>query len=257
MAKKKAMTHEKASLVKRRGHADAREFAEALGIGKEYRSQPQAKKDVIDFEGNSYSVKSGEKKWQIFLYGKTRFESDYTFRGMNGVGDLFLKCIESFPHERNVYLKNKAVYKRKLQEPMRALCEKLKEKRILSAFIDKSMFNSGEVDFLVIKEKDIFYVFFSREVVDILTQNFEVENSKARGKNQFDDQKVIFKVQGKTYGEIEMRNDSDIHYREVKFWLDKNLIYNLLKKEITKSKEFNKRIILYGKAINKLFKLRK
>jgi len=30
-----------------------------------------------------------------------------------------------------------------------------------------------------------------------------------------------------------------------------------LKKEITKSKEFNKRIILYGKAINKLFKLRK
>jgi len=119
------------------------------------------------------------------------------------------------------------------------------------------MFNSGEVDFLVIKEKDIFHVFFSREVVDILTQNFEVENSKARGKNQFDDQKVIFKVQGKTYGEIEMRNDSDIHYREVKFWLDKNLIYNLLKKEITKSKEFNKRIILYGKAINKLFKLRK
>lgn len=55
------MSHEKASYVKRKGHADAREFAELLGIGKEYRSEPQAKKDVIDLEGHSYSVKSGEK----------------------------------------------------------------------------------------------------------------------------------------------------------------------------------------------------
>jgi hypothetical protein len=35
MPKKKAMTSEKASFVKRKGHADAREFAEVLGIGKE------------------------------------------------------------------------------------------------------------------------------------------------------------------------------------------------------------------------------
>ena len=40
------------------------------------------KKDVIDSEGRSYSVKSGEKKWQIFLYGKKRFGEDYTFKGM-------------------------------------------------------------------------------------------------------------------------------------------------------------------------------
>jgi len=65
MGKKKAMTSQKASYVKRKGHADAREFAELLGIGKEYKSEPQAKKDVIDLEGHSYSVKSGEKKWQI------------------------------------------------------------------------------------------------------------------------------------------------------------------------------------------------
>ncbi|MCM8792827.1 MAG: hypothetical protein NC826_06815 [Candidatus Omnitrophica bacterium] len=252
MTKKKAMTSEKASFVKRRGHADAREFAQILGIGKEYRSELQAKKDVVDFEGRSYSVKSGEKKWQIFLYGKTRFESDYAFKGMNGIGELFLQCITSFPVSRNLYLKNKEFYKRKLQKPMRALCKKLKEKRLLAAFIDKSMFNSGEVDFLVIKNKDIFHVFWSREVVDILTQYFIVENSKARQRNQFDDQKVIFKIQDKTYGEIEMRNDSYIHYREVKFWLDKNLVFELLVKNINKNKEFKKRIILYGKAINKL-----
>ena len=65
MVKRKAMTTEKASFVKRRGHADAREFAEVLGIGKEFKSDPTAKKDVVDLKGYSYSVKSGEKKWQI------------------------------------------------------------------------------------------------------------------------------------------------------------------------------------------------
>jgi len=44
MTKKKSMTSEKASFVKRKGHADAKEFAEKLVIGKEYKSNPQAKK---------------------------------------------------------------------------------------------------------------------------------------------------------------------------------------------------------------------
>ncbi len=255
MGKKKAMTSEKASYVKRKGHADAREFAELLGIGKEYKSEPQAKKDVIDSEGHSYSVKSGEKKWQIFLYGKTRFETDYTFRGMNGLGDLFLNCINSFPAKREEYLRNKDVYKKKLQKPMRELCERLKEKRLLAAFIDKSMFNSGEVDFLVIKEGGVFHIFWSREVVDILVNNYTIDNSKARLSNQFDDQKVIFKVEGKTHGEIEMRNDSEVHYREIKFWLDKNLTFNLLKSRIGNVKNLGTGIILYSKAIKKLSKI--
>ncbi|MEO0127214.1 MAG: hypothetical protein ABIL44_05645 [candidate division WOR-3 bacterium] len=255
MPRKRAMTHEKASYVKRKGHADAREFAELLGIGKEYKSEPQAKKDVIDLEGHSYSVKSGEKKWQIFLYGETRFETDYTFRGMNGLGELFLKCINSFPESRSVYLKNKTLYKIKLQKPMRKLCQRLSEKRLLAVFIDKSMFNSGEVNYLVIKESEIFHVFWSREVVDILTNSYEVENSKARGKNQIDDQKVIFKVGGKTHGEIEMRNDSDVHYREIKFWMDKKLTFRLLTSQIKKTTTLSDSIILYGKAIIKLSKI--
>lgn len=254
MAKKKAMTSEKASYVKRIGHADSREFAECLGVGKEFKSDPRAKKDVIDSEGYSYSVKSGEKKWQIFLYGKTRFQTDYSFRGMNGLGELFLQCIESFPDSRNDYLKNKVVYKIKLQKPMIILCQKLKEKRLLATFINASIFNSGEVDFLVIKQGGIFHVFWNRDVVEVLVNNYEVENSKARAKNQVDSQKVVFKVSGKTHGEIEMRNDSDIHYREVKFWLDKNLTINLLESEIKKVKDLNDRIFLYGKAINKLSK---
>jgi len=256
MAKKKAMTSERARYVRRKGHADAKEFAELLGIGKEYKSDPHAKKDVIDLEGHSYSVKSGEKKWQIFLYGKTRFEEDYTFKGMNGISELFLQCIESFPGQRIDYLRNKELYKKNLQKPMSKLCQKLKKKRLLAAFIDKSMFNSGEVDFLVIKEKEIFHIFWSRDVVDVLTNNYVVENSKARLKNQFDKQKVIFKVSGKTHGEIEMRNDSDVHYREVKFWLDKKATFDLLKSQIKKVKIFTSRIIVYGKSINKMPKIK-
>jgi len=254
MGKKKAMTSAKASYVKRKGHQDAREFGECLGIGKEFKRDLRAKKDVIDLEGYSYSVKSGEKKWQMFLYGKTRFEEDYTFKGMNGIGNLFLECIESFPTKREDYLKNKEVYKRNLQEPMRKLCEKLREKRLLEAFIDKSIFNSGEVNFLVIKEGEIFHVFWNREVVEVLSNNYTVENSKARQKGQVDDQKVVFKVEGKTHGEIEMRNDSENHYREIKFWLSKEPTLSLLKNNVKKVKDFSKRIKLYGMAINKLNK---
>jgi hypothetical protein len=83
------------------------------------------------------------------------------------------------------------------------------------------MFNSGEVDFLVIKEENKFHVFWSREVVDILAKSYEVENSKARGKNPINDQKVVLKVSCKTHGEIKKKNDSEVPYRKVKFWLDK------------------------------------
>ncbi|MEO0181107.1 MAG: hypothetical protein ABIM74_09870 [candidate division WOR-3 bacterium] len=106
----------------------------------------------------------------------------------------------------------------------------------------------------MIKQEGIFHVFWGREVVKILEQHLKVENSKARGPGQVDDQKVIFKASGKTCGEVEMRNDSDVHYREVKFWLDKKLIFGLLKSEIKQTYTFNNKIILYGEAINKLAK---
>ncbi len=56
-----------------------------------------------------------------------------------------------------------------------------------------------------------------KDVVKVLSEKISVENSKARQKGQIDDQKVVFKVDKRTIGEIEMRNDSDVHYREVNF----------------------------------------
>lgn len=72
-------------------------------------------------------------------------------------------------------------------------------------------------------------------------------------RQKFFNQKVIFEID-KICGEIEMRNDSEVHYREVKFWLDKKLTFNLLKSKIKKFKKLNKGLILYGTSIKKLKK---
>lgn len=255
MNKKRAMSSEEASYVKIKGHKDARDFASLLGIGKEYTSEPQAKKDVIDTEGNAFSVKSGEKKWQIFLYGKTRFSEDYDFRGMNGISAIFLECINAFPESREEYLKNKIIYKEKLKIPMKKLCEKLKEKRLIEAFLYKSIFNSGEVNYLVIKVGFNYHIFSNKEVVKVLSERISVENSKARQIGQIDDQKVVFKVDNRTIGEIEMRNDSNVHYREVKFWLDKDKTFEILQENIQNRCLLKENIIIYGESIKKLKKV--
>jgi hypothetical protein len=93
-----------------------------------------------------------------------------------------------------------------------------------------------------------------RDVVKVLAESLKVENSKARTNLQLDDQKVVFKFAGKTIGEIEMRNDSDIHYREVKFWLGKSQTLDLLISKITPAKKVPEKLILYGNAIKKLGK---
>jgi len=63
--KKRAMTHEKASFVKLQGHRDATEFAHLIGLQDDYKNDPQAKKDVIDFNGDGHSVKSGKGYWHL------------------------------------------------------------------------------------------------------------------------------------------------------------------------------------------------
>lgn len=251
MAKRRAMSSEKASYVKRKGHLDAKEFAYLIGLKDDYLNDPKAKKDVIDKSGDSYSVKSGEKKWQIFLYGETRFKEDFSFKAMNGIGQLLLECIECFPCAFRKYQKNKQFYKNKLQKLMIKLCKKLQDKNRLSAFIDKSMFNSGEVDYLSIKHENKYHVFSSKDVVKVLSENFTVQNSQARQRGQTSNQKVIFKVD-KTYGEVEMRNDSPVHYREVKFWLAKKLALDLLLNKINFKRNYNERVLIYGNA-NKKF----
>jgi hypothetical protein len=203
MAKRRAMTSENASQVKKKGHAREQVFAELIG-GVVLKGTKKA--DVQKGE-HLYSVKSGE--WaQIFLYRKTNTAL---------LGPEFRACLNIFPDKRSDYLNNKVGYKTALQEPMRQLKAHLDEKGHLEQFLRKAMFDTI-VHFLVIARPGAFLEFQADDVCRVLTQAISVENSKARSAAQMDDQKVVFRLEGvnKTLGEIEVRHDSDVHYNELK-----------------------------------------
>ena len=257
---KRAMSHEKASAVKLSGHAKEKEFAKLIGLNDEYKNDKKAKKDVIDFNGDAHSVKSGAKKWQVFLYGANRLANDYGFLAMNGMGQLLKNCLDVFPANRNEYEKNKAYYKELLQKPMIELKEKLQSENRRKAFLSKAFFNGGEVQYLTIFSTFdyVVRVFFYEDVVDILAANTAVENSQARRKDQSDNQKVVFKCDNATLGEIELRNDSDVHYKEIKFWVSAPKMIELLTKSVDTfgtpkyiNGVENKRVMLFGNALKK------
>lgn len=94
-----------------------------------------------------------------------------------------------------------------------------------------------------------------RDVVKVLSEKISVENSKTRQLGQIDDQKVVFKLDKRTIGEIEMRNDSDVHYREVKFWLNKDKTFKILQENIQNRSLLKENVIIYGESIKKLKKI--
>jgi hypothetical protein len=258
--KKRAMTSEQARRVRQDGHDDAKKFAYLIGLPSDYQNDPQAKKDVIDLAGDAHSVKSGVKKWQIFLHSPSRFEKDTIFKRLNGLGQLLSDCLNVFPKESKEYKKNKVHFKNLLRGPMQALKERLQNKETLKVFLEKSFFNAGEVSYLTIKHDDSFYIFRDEDVVKALTENINVENSAG-------EQKVIFKTKNTnlktlnrfpltTIGEIEMRNDSEVHFKEIKFWMGKNKTFELLKTSISPIKKIKSGLFLYGKAL-KTFKIYK
>lgn len=244
--KSRASSSDEARRYRQQGHEDALLFALAIGLNEDYKNDAKAKKDVIDLSGDAHSVKSGEKKWQIFLYSEKRFEE---FRIMNGMGQDLIDCINSFPKQFDEYQKNKLKAKEKLRPHMVVLANKLKEKYRLKAFIEKSMFNGGEVNYLTVKDNKIFHVFWGKEVAQVMVDNLEVANSQARQADQFPEQKVVFRFDGTNLAELEMRNDSPIHYREIRFNMYKPKAMKLLFSKITLKQNYNEKVILYGETI--------
>lgn len=247
--KTRASSSDEARRYRQQGHDDALSFALAIGLSEDYKNDPRAKKDVIDPSGDSHSVKSGKKKWQIFLYGLGRFESDAFFKVMNGMGELLISCIKSFPKDYEEYVQNKSAAKENLRASMVMLAEKLKDKDRLRAFISKSMFNGGEVNYLTVYQDGKFHVFWSKEVEHVMSDNLEVSNSQARQPGQFPEQKVVFRFEGTNLAELEMRNDSLVHYREIRFNMVKPKAMKLLFSKIPVSKAYSENVILYGEAL--------
>src|SRR3990167_2918767 len=246
--KKRALSSEDARWVRQRGHNDALEFALAIGLTDDYKNNSQAKKDVIDLSGDAHSVKSGQKKWQVFLYGIGRFQSDDAFRVMNGIGALLIDCINAFPPTFLEYQTDKVSAKDRLRVSMRALFKKLSEKPRLRAFLNKSLFNGGEVNYLTVKHDGIFHVFLNQDVIDVFSENLEVCNSTGRRTGEISEQKILLRYNGINLGELEMRNDSEIHYREIRFNMIKPKVMEILFGKIPMTKKFNGKVSIYGNA---------
>lgn len=251
MSKRKAMTTEKARHVRQKGHDDALDFTLSIGLSRDYENDRKAKKDVIDPSGDAHSVKSGNKRWQIFLYNRNRFEKDYAFQSMNGIGQLLMECIDSFPKNFTDYKRNKDYHKQKLRKPMKELCEKFQENRRVKTFIAKSIFNGDEVNYLTVKHDNSFHVFINKNVVDTFAKHLSVKNSQARRPSETPEQKVLFKYNGKNLGELEIRNSGTNHYKEVLFVMNKLKVMDLLFEKVPLTKKFNDRVFLYGDASKK------
>ena len=175
----RGMSSEKAREVRAEGISAEKEFADLIG-GKTHGSGK--KKDVIDKRGDIHSVKSGEKKWQIFLYGYQRILNELDFAGAK----FILECLNSFPENREEYLKNKGVYKNQLKIAMNNFKEFLFQENNKLLFLKKAFLNNGEVDFLTIKHNEKFHIFDGDEVIRLIDSSTLVVNSKAKFENQFE-----------------------------------------------------------------------
>lgn len=251
------MTSESASLKKIAGHVNEYDFAQIIGGEVNLGSQTD-KKDVIDKQHRFHSVKGG-KWWQIFLYRRNRLQSNTILQGIGDLAPLMIQCLDSFPEHFQDYEQDKIAAKIRLQEPMRRLCAELQKPSILPAFFNKAMFNGGEVNYLSVLPSDIpntepieskrFHIFTQIDVVSALSERLEIANSKARNRSQMDAQKVILRHNGVNVGEIEVRTDSRIHYKEMKFRLSAVKILALLIESMDAKQEVSEQTIAYGNAI--------
>jgi hypothetical protein len=249
--RKRGLSSDRARAVRQRGHDDALAFALAIGLERDYQNDHAAKKDVIDLSGDAHSVKSGEKKWQVFLYGANRIGSDDAFAVMNGIGALMLQCIAAFPPTFAAYQADKASAKEQLRAPMRELAARMQERPRLRAFLSKAMFNGGEVQYLTVKHDGVFHVFLYTDVLDAFAANITVTNSQARRPGDTPEQKVVWQYAGHTIAELEMRNDSEVHYREVRFNMLKPKVMALLLATIPVTARYSDEVQVHGNAARK------
>lgn len=259
--RRRAMTSEHASRVKRSGHKNEYDFATLIGGSVNLGSHTN-KKDVIDAQHRSHSVKAGTW-WQIFLYSRERLKTNTIFQGIGQVANIMIDCIDAYPANREDYIADPILAKQRLQPQMRKLLAELQKPVIFRAFLDKALFDGGNAEYLSmflgpanteISKKE-FHIFHKNEVVATMDAGITLQNSKARKLGEMDNQKVTFrsKLQRKNIGEIEDRNDSYNHYREMKFRLNAQGVYAILTENIQGTHQPMPQVFTHGQAI-RLFK---
>ena len=142
------MSSIQASTVKVAGHGAEVEFATLIG-GRVQRGTHTDKKDVIDQQDRSHSVKTGTW-WQLFLYSRNRFVTNTIFQGLGDIAEIMIACLDAYPEDFSDYLNDKGIAKTALQPNMRKLRLELEKPNMLKAFLDKSIFDGGSAEYLSI-----------------------------------------------------------------------------------------------------------
>ena len=253
---RRAMTTTHASQVKLAGHRNEYDFAALIG-GQVNLGSHTDKKDVIDQQHRSHSVKAGTW-WQVFLYGRERLRTNTIFQGLGQVANIMIACLDAYPPTYADYLRDKPAAKRRLQPEMRNLLAELQKKVIFRAFLNKALFDGGNADYLTVfpgpaaapAHQKVFHVFHKDDVVQELTSVVTLRNSKARKASETDDQKVIFwsSLHKKNIGEIEDRHDGPVHYKEMKFRLNAKGVFEILTNQIAGKSQPRPRVFAYGRA---------
>ena len=249
---KRAMTTTQARKKKTEGHINERHFAGIIG-GKVVKGTH--KNDVIDQQSNNHSVKGG-RYWQIFLYRKSRLLTNTEFQSIGRVANLMVTCLDVFPEKRKDYEADKVHFKTLLRAPMRDLYEEIRKPNIFPELLSKAIFNGKEVDYLSIltpcmsnglsvSEKR-YHIFTRNDVVSLLSTHLEIGNSRAIKKGDIPEQKVIFRYAGRNIGEIEIRNESDKHYKEMKWRFEACGVFALL--DVLERFSLSKQIYVRGSA---------
>ncbi len=251
------------------------------------------KGDVKDRSGLLHSVKSG-KKWQVFLYRYDRIEKSKYLGELKSCLDAFttdygryvgdrIKCIElkeflveeegreAVSRMHNDVIKKKlgpneyVKAKERLAAATRSVCQKLQDKEFLEQFLAEALFNGSEVSYLAVKDANSFKVFSRGDVLRVLAGEISPANSRAGHVPEdynVDGQKVLLRYskgdKEKNIVEIEIRNDSEQHYREVRFNMYSRDFLALLLDESAalESRKLRDGVILYGTAIDGLTKAR-
>lgn len=268
------------------GHKNEEIFAELI---KGQVLKGTQKGDVKDKKDNLYSIKSG-KKWQIFLYSYSRIESSKYLKLLKPCLDSFPNNYEEYLKDRTHCISYKETYKEQygydaiktlsneevkniigqntyinakenLRDISKVNATKLSDKKLLKNFYNEAIFNNDEVEFLVIRDQAIaiqYLVFHRDDVLEALSTLSFPSYSKA-GKVPIDynveGQKTLLCYQlnkkPKNLVEIEVRNDSPTHYRQIRFNMYSKDTIHILTKSIPEKKNFGK-INIYGKAITRL-----
>jgi hypothetical protein len=248
------------------------------------------KGDVIDNLDRLYSVKSG-KKWQIFLYGHDRIQSSTYLKCLLPALESFpedptiyfqdrIKCIaykeeyiHKFGREKARTLSNEeviralgrneyALSKEKLALANQNVCKRLTNTSFLRDFLSESIFNLQEVTFLAAKDSTylqdgVFKTFERNEVLDIFSKNLTPATSQAgHVPEDFNvaGQKTLLRygANSKNIVEIEIRNDSETHYRQVRFNMYSKDALTVLLQNLQNSVSFSPAngVTFFGEAVN-------